>query len=387
MPLKILHICNNYYGTSVYSELFKELEKKKIENHILVFVPKSKKFYSTMDRSKSKKNVNKILIPNIINLLSRFVPILRVLFLIKKLKKLKNMNIDVIHSHTLHSNGTIGRWLSSKISKPNISSIRNVDINTVYKKFFFYRKSILNKIITGINLFPNKAFFNFINKEIKNKKIKNKKRYMHIIPNSVDNFWIKNKFKVKKIENNIINILFVGEFTSNKNIEFLLDVFEEQWLKGITFRIKIIGYLNKNLYSNKVYYERIKNRTKNNKNVIVIINMKDKKKLLSHYRSGDIFFMTSYKETFGLVYLEAMSQGLPMIFTENQGIDGFYKNGEIGYSVDPTNIKKARSTVKILLKNYQQISKRCLSFVDDFSYKKNIKKLMNLYNFAKENKK
>ena len=40
----------------------------------------------------------------------------------------------------------------------------------------------------------------------------------------------------------------------------------------------------------------------------------DKNKLLEHYRSCDIFIMPSKTETFGLVYVEAMSQGLPCLY-------------------------------------------------------------------------
>ena len=35
--------------------------------------------------------------------------------------------------------------------------------------------------------------------------------------------------------------------------------------------------------------------------------------------------MASFKETFGLVYFESMSQGTPLIFTKGQGIDGYFE--------------------------------------------------------------
>jgi glycosyltransferase involved in cell wall biosynthesis len=58
-----------------------------------------------------------------------------------------------------------------------------------------------------------------------------------------------------------------------------------------------------------------------------------KEKLLNNYRNSDIFIMPSYNETFGLVYIEAMSQGLPIIYTQNEGVDGYFKEGSVGYSV------------------------------------------------------
>ena len=93
--------------------------------------------------------------------------------------------------------------------------------------------------------------------------------------------------------------------------------------------------------------------------------------------------MTSFYETFGLVYAEAMSQGLPIIYTEGQGIDGFYEEGDVGFPVDPTNVEQARSCVGYVVDNYQKISQNCISFVDDFSKEVNINKLVNTYTKCK----
>ena len=43
--------------------------------------------------------------------------------------------------------------------------------------------------------------------------------------------------------------------------------------------------------------------------------------------------MPSRYETFGLVYGEAMSQGLPIIYSKGQGVDGYFKEGTVGYGV------------------------------------------------------
>ena len=45
--------------------------------------------------------------------------------------------------------------------------------------------------------------------------------------------------------------------------------------------------------------------------------------LKSYYERSDFFTMPSKAETFGLVYIEALLQGLPVMYTQNEGIDGF----------------------------------------------------------------
>src|SRR5690606_9754782 len=48
----------------------------------------------------------------------------------------------------------------------------------------------------------------------------------------------------------------------------------------------------------------------------------DKKALQNIYKYCHVFTMPSRKETFGLVYIEALLQGLPILFTRDEGIDG-----------------------------------------------------------------
>lgn len=63
--------------------------------------------------------------------------------------------------------------------------------------------------------------------------------------------------------------------------------------------------------------------------------LKDKDILKEYYNNAVIFTMPSSYETFGLVYVEAMLQGLPILYTHNEGIDGFYdeKIGEKVFSI------------------------------------------------------
>lgn len=46
----------------------------------------------------------------------------------------------------------------------------------------------------------------------------------------------------------------------------------------------------------------------------------DKTKIIDVYRDSDIFVMPSKFETFGLVYVEALTQGLHLIYTKGQGL-------------------------------------------------------------------
>ena len=58
-------------------------------------------------------------------------------------------------------------------------------------------------------------------------------------------------------------------------------------------------------------------------------------KVLNIMKTQDIFILPSIKETFGMVYLEAMAGGCITVCTENDGIDGIIKNNYNGFTVKP----------------------------------------------------
>src|SRR5690606_34369935 len=95
----------------------------------------------------------------------------------------------------------------------------------------------------------------------------------------------------------------------------------------------------------------------------------------------DIFMMPSVPETFGIVYLEALSQGLPIIFAKGQGFDGYYNEKNIGFGVDAKNINDIALKTELIINNYEIMSKnvRDLNLVDDFSWEKIAEKYYKIY--------
>lgn len=59
-------------------------------------------------------------------------------------------------------------------------------------------------------------------------------------------------------------------------------------------------------------------------------------KVLEEMQKSDIFILPSVNETFGMVYLEAMSSGCITVCTKNDAIDGIIQDGENGFLTEPT---------------------------------------------------
>ena len=101
--------------------------------------------------------------------------------------------------------------------------------------------------------------------------------------------------------------------------------------------------------------------------------------LIHEYRQADIFAMPSHTETFGLVYAEAMSQGLPVIYTRGQGFDGQFPEGTVGYSVDSHDAEEMAETIVKVCRRYGELSKNGVEKVQRFRWDNIVQEYLEIY--------
>ena len=78
------------------------------------------------------------------------------------------------------------------------------------------------------------------------------------------------------------------------------------------------------------------------------------------YAGCDVLLVPSKMETFGMVYLEAMSQGVPVIYTRGQGFDGQFPEGEVGYSAACGDVREQADRLIQIVDGYAERSHRCV---------------------------
>lgn len=117
-------------------------------------------------------------------------------------------------------------------------------------------------------------------------------------------------------------LLFVGRVAHEKNIEFLLRVIEKVkvYVPQVLFLIAGEGPARKSLES-----EIEKRQLTAHVKFIGYLNRSTE--LNSCYRSADIFIFSSRTETQGLVLLEAMAQGIPVVSTAELGTRDVLQEG------------------------------------------------------------
>lgn len=347
--ISILHIANGYCSSSLYHELFSSLNGKHIEQ--LVIAPT----FNIDERSKKS--------PYQIEYFKRPNGLINRIFFTKKIRSLQNFidiktdvsSYDVIHAHSLFSDGIPAYRLAKKYNLPFVVAIRNTDVHLFLKYFLHYRQliyEVLNEARQIILISP--SYTKKIQNLIPSRFYKSIEYKFRIIPNGINKSWLENQNKKSFKIPDIWNIVFVGNIDNNKNIMRLSKACLSSILKEHNIHLDIIG-LKEN--QNDVITKQLNHIANKSNGLIKLWHRKTASEIREFYKRCSIFAMPSHKETFGLVYVEALSQGLPILYTQNEGFDGFYENGNIGIAVKPTSTKSIANGLLYVINNYSAIQK------------------------------
>ena len=104
-----------------------------------------------------------------------------------------------------------------------------------------------------------------------------------------------------------------------------------------------------------------------------------KEELILEYRRADLFVLPSLAESFGLVYAEALSQGVPVIYSQGQGFDKQFSEGYVGYRVNASDAVCIAERIEMALANYASLQKNCCDAAQKFAQKLICEQSIKLY--------
>jgi glycosyltransferase involved in cell wall biosynthesis len=110
--------------------------------------------------------------------------------------------------------------------------------------------------------------------------------------------------------------------------------------------------------------------------------VEDPRVLAEIYRQHDIFVMPSFLETFGVVYIEALSQGLPIVFSRGQAVDGYFAPGTVGEPVDPHDAESVQRAVLSIAARLDTLRPQCVAAARDFAWSSIAQRYVGLYRDA-----
>jgi len=264
--------------------------------------------------------------------------------------------IEMTCAATLFSEGAVAYRLYKEYAIPYVVMVRNTDYNFYFKKMVHLwpmGKKILHHAQKVIFIAPYYLQATLTLPLLRNLKNEIEQKAI-LISNGIDHFWVDNRWE-RPICPNPHKILFVGNFNKIKNVPVLIKACALLKSQYPDLELHIAG-------GGGADSRRVEALISKYPWIIFHGRIESQKQLKELYRSADIYAMPSH-ETFGLVYVEALTQCMPIIYGKSSGFDLRYEEGYVGYASSIGNeydlVEKLTLTIKnypALIANIQQLN-------------------------------
>lgn len=251
----------------------------------------------------------------------------------------KRNNYDAIHLHFPNPMGEISYLFGGNGKKLVITYHTDASMRNKLKLFY---TPMINRIFKNA-----KYVVVFLDKFMQNKRILYKHRNKcRIIPIPINSFFLNegDRLKTSAIKEKYGRfILFIGNLSGYKGEEYLIEA-----MKDIDCNLVIIGVgPNTENLKNLVKYSKLNDK-------VFFIGSIRNSDLKEYYDGCDLLCLPSVSEmeTFGIVLLEAMARGKPVISTElGTGTSWVNINGLTGFVVPPKSAEKLSEGINKILEN------------------------------------
>ena len=271
--------------------------------------------------------------------------------------------VGMTHAHFLYSDGAVALRLKKRLGIPYIVAVRNTDINF----FARYRPDLTwlkNEILREASrvVFVTPSYRPKLLRRLGEPLRSRVEGVASVVPNGIGSRWLRLPSPPSRPEGGPLRLLYVGDFSRNKNLRGLLAgaalVTRDREIRltlvggGGDGEAEVLAALASREFPFADHVGRID----------------DPDALRKAYGTHDIFVMPSFTETFGVGYIEALSQGLPIIHAAGQGVDGYFAPGTVSESVDPASSEDIAAKIHILANRLPGIRRECIEQAKRFEW-------------------
>nr|WP_276207859.1 glycosyltransferase [Virgibacillus sp. YIM 98842] len=342
-------------------------------------VSKLKKKWTNIQKIESKRDLEGITVyhPKTNPLVAKYLPHKAGLYNFNKFKGLidevySEFNFTHVHAQTALTNGSLGLEISRKYNVPLITTVNGTDIDhLIYRN----KQSLINmkKVLKESDAVTTPSI-------IIKQKLKDRLR-------------IDSNFIGRGI---YLNHTYSGKTALEekyRNKFIILSVSKLIQSKGINMNLIAISKLPAQIRDNIKYIVIGKGPQESElkklveklglNNIVEFKGFQEKNKVMEYMFICDLFSLPSWQETFGLVYLEAMSHGKPVIGSQNHGVDGIVKHMVNGFLVEEKNIDHLSYLIDFCVNNervIKHLGNNAKELVENnFTWEKIAVKNKNLY--------
>ena len=169
-------------------------------------------------------------------------------------------------------------------------------------------------------------------------------RDYRIIPNGIDvDHFTDHAVPWPEYQDGKTNILFVGRLEKRKGLRYLLEAYSRLKWEYPDIRLIVVGPGNLDKVSQSILSAR-------NPQDVVLVGGVSYQDLPRYYASADIYCSPATgQESFGIVLLEAMACGKPIVASAIEGYMGIVKDGEQGLLFPRRDSEALAETLAVLI--------------------------------------
>ncbi len=202
-----------------------------------------------------------------------------------------------------------------------------------------------------------------------------------IIPNGTDlGHFNPNVPPMDKFRDGKLNIVFISRLEPRKGVDYLLPAFEQVKREIPESRLLIVGPGTRLRRRYEAWVARHKVPD------VVFIGYASYEDLPRYYRTADVFCVPATgHESQGIILIEAMATGAPIVTTRIDGYATVVKDGEQGLLVPPRNSKALAEALVRVLKDEglrKKMSENGIARSKDYSWDKISREIVEYYEFV-----
>lgn len=202
--------------------------------------------------------------------------------------------------------------------------------------------------------------------------------YYNIIPNGIDlELFSPDVSPVSELRDGKLNILFVGRLEKQKGVDYLIRAYKRVRQEVPNSRLIIVGPGTRlrGKYEKEVLRSGLKD--------VIFVGGKPQSELPQYYKTADVFCAPATGlESFGIVLLEAMAMGKPIVATNIEGYNSVMTHGVEGLLVPPKNEEMLAQALVSLLTNEslrQEMATKARLKAMEYSWEHIAQRVLNYY--------
>lgn len=349
--MRVLHISNDYYNSGVYRTLHEGHLRHGLDS--VFFVP--------MTQDSPAGNGEHVIEAHC------FKPMDRFLYMNKQRKiyryfreAVRQHKPELNHGYFLFSGGIHCLWAKREFGIPYVITVQDTDVNTIFK-YFIHLRGLAWDIIREAErvIFVSDAYLGFtLEHMVPAKHREEQAKKFRLLPFAIDPFWAKNAdTSAHPAHDGPLRLLTVGLVNPRKNQLCTAEAVRRLREQGLDAELTVIGAGVDAGMDAKLRAMDFVRR----------IEKIPKEQLIEEYRRADIFVLPSLTESFGLVYAEALTQGIPVLYSAGQGFDMQFPEGFVGYRMTARDPESVASSIRCVVENYDGLQKNCAQAVEKFT--------------------